>query len=77
MLGSALGRQHTTRGFEGERQSAQLIGITPALSGHLPILFSSCSLTCAQISLPGPPLLPQPSFFCPGTSQTFFSRSSL
>lgn len=47
MLGSALGRQHTTRGFEGERQSAQLIGITPALSGHLPILFSSCSLTCA------------------------------
>lgn len=37
MLGSAPGRQHTTRGLEGERQLAQLIGITPALCGHLPI----------------------------------------
>lgn len=36
MLGSALGRQHTTKGLKGEKQLAQLIGIPTVPCGHLP-----------------------------------------
>lgn len=36
MLGSALGRQHTTKGLKGEKQLARLIGIPTMPCGHLP-----------------------------------------
>lgn len=69
MRGSALGRQHTTEGLEGEKQLAQLIGIPAVPCGHLPI---PQNLTCAQTfsldlpSSPSPhssaPASPKPSF---------------
>lgn len=67
MLGSALGRQHTTKGLKGEKRLAQLIGIPTMPCGHLPspqnpLLFPHQSSDFLARIPPPPParlLLPQ------------------